>query len=92
VQLDERLRDSKSKPRTLVTLGKLAFDLFKRAPKSGERVAGNTNSGVGDGERDAMISCPSAYGYAATRWCELDSVGEQVQRDLLERAAVCAQF
>ena len=76
VQLYERLRDCKSETRPLVALRKLAFDLFERASKPGESVAGNTNSGIGDGQRDTMISCPPAYGYAATRWRELDSIGE----------------
>ena len=39
-----------------MALGKLAFDLLERPAELGQRVLGDADAGVGDGEHDAMVA------------------------------------
>ena len=75
-----------------MALGKLAFHLLKRPAKPSKRVLGDADASVGDGERDAMVASSSAHSDTAAVRRKLHRIGEQIECDLFERAAVGAQL
>ena len=91
MQLDQRLGDGQAQAGTLVALGELAFDLFEGAAQFGQSFLGNANAAVGNAQHHVVVRHPSAHRDLAAGRGELDGVGQKIERDLLERAAVGAQ-
>ena len=65
MQFGQRLGDGEAEAGALMALGELAFHLLERPAELGERVLGDADAGVGDGEHDAVAGGASAHGDAA---------------------------
>ena len=93
MQLDQRFRDGKAKPRALMALGELALDLLERpAEFLAARRAVDADAGIRDRDDDgaARHRAPRTDDAAAVGR-ELHGVGQEIEHDLLQRAAVGAQ-
>src|ERR1700722_113076 len=88
VQLGERFGDGEAEAGALVALGQLAFDLLERPAELVQRIFGNADAGVFDGDGDFAGSHIAAHGHRAAVRREFYGVGKKVQSDLLHRAAV----
>src|SRR5512137_2684795 len=71
-----------------MAFGELALHLLKRTPESGQGVLGNSDAGVGDGERNAMVGSSPAHRNTAAGRRKFHRIGEQVECNLLARAAM----
>src|SRR5207244_766171 len=74
--------------RALVGLGELALDLFERLAQPPQRGGRDADAGVGDHEHDRVGQHVAAHGYVAVVGGEFYGIGQQVDEDLLDRAAV----
>ena len=88
MQFDQRLGDGEAQARAVMGLGELAFDLLERPAELLQRVARNADAGILDADHHRAARHAAAHRDAALLGREFDGVGQQVERDLLERAAV----
>ncbi len=92
VQFDQRLGNRQPEAGALVALGELALDLLERPPEPRQRVLRDADAGIGDRQHDALVGRARAHRDAAAAGRELDRVRQQIERDLLDGAAVGAQL
>src|SRR5690242_3532667 len=92
MQLNQRFGNSQPQARAVLRLGELAFDLFKRTPEFLQRVGGDADAGILDADQYGAARDASSHRDAAVLRGELDGIGEQIERDLLERAPVGSQL
>ena len=71
-----------------MTLGELTLDLLERPAQPRERVLGNADAGIRDGNADPPVRCACADRDATAFRGELHRIGKQVQHNLLEQAMV----
>ena len=88
MQFDQRLGDGQAQPRAVMGLGELAFDLLERPAELLQRVARDADAGILDADHHGAARHAAAHRDAAFLGGELDGVGQQIERDLLERAPV----
>ncbi len=88
VQIGQRPRDRQPQPRAVIGLGQLALDLLERPAQPQQRMRRDADAGVGDHQHDGIAEHPAAHHHLAAIGRELDRIGQQVDDDLLDRAAI----
>ena len=88
VHFDKRFGDGEAEARALVAFGQLAFDLLERPAELAQRVFRDADAVVGDGDGDHAAAASPAHCHRAAVGGELHGIGEQIERDLLQGAAV----
>ena len=88
MQLYERLRDSEAKAGAVIALGQLAFDLFERTTEAGEGSLRNADPCIRDHHHHFAANDPASDHDASAIGREFYCVGEQVDENLLHRAAI----
>ena len=88
MQVGQRPRNRKPKSRAVIGLGQLAFDLFEWPAQPPQRLGRDPDPGVGNQQHDGILDPPAADDDLAAVRREFDGVGEQIDDDLLGRAAI----
>ena len=88
VQLDQRFGDREAEARALMRLGELAFHLLERTAEVLQGVGRDADAGILDGDHHGLAGGAAAHRDAAAVGGELHGVRQEVEQDLLDRAAV----
>src|SRR5580692_9503094 len=92
VHFGERLGDSEAKARTLILFGELALHLLEGTAELMQIAFRNADAVVFDGDNDGVGPYPAMHLHGAALGCELDRIGQKIERDLLERAPIRLQM
>src|SRR5208282_718705 len=84
----ERFGDREAETGSLVPLRQLAFDLFERPAELVQRILRDADAVVLDGDGDHAAAKPPTHGHRAAVGRELHGIRQEIERDLLHRAAV----
>ena len=79
---------ARPRPEPWCRLGELAFDLLERPPELAQRVLRDADAVVLDGDGDVVAAHAPAHRDLAAVGRELHRIGQEIEHDLLERAAI----
>ena len=79
---------ARPRPEPWCRLVKLAFDLLERPPELAQRVPWDADAVVLDGDGDLVAAHAPAHRDLAAVRREFHRIGQEIERDLLERAAI----
>src|SRR5581483_2023972 len=88
----ERFGDGETEAGALIALGELAFHLLERPAKLPQRVGRDADAAVGNRDEHVIAGAPAANSDATALGRELHRIGEEIERDLFERATISAQM
>jgi hypothetical protein len=88
MQLHERFGDGEAKAGAVIALSQLALDLFEGAAEAGEGFLRNADPCICDHHHDFAANDPAPDHDASAIGRELHSVRQEVDENLLHRAAI----
>ncbi|BEV47002.1 hypothetical protein CRBSH125_31850 [Afipia carboxidovorans] len=88
MQMRERFCNRKAEAGAVIAFGELAFDLLERAAEAGECFLRNADAAVGNRHDHLAAAGAAAHQNASAIRRELHRVRQQVDHDLLHRAAI----